>query len=113
MDGAERSPAERELLGRASADSCAQTRLSRGLSAVRRCLGLVLREGSDFFSFTGERETMMLQLGCVSGLVVKVAKLKKKMVKLFKIMVFSALCPLAFERDTSGQTETDNCGQGC
>lgn len=113
MDGAERSPAERELLGRASGDSCAQTRLSRGLSAVRRCLGLVLREGSDFFSFTGEMETMMLQLGCVSGLVVKVAKLKKKKVKLFKIMVFSALCPLAFERDTSGQRETDSCGQGC
>lgn len=108
MDGAERGPAESYC-----SDSCAQTRLSRGLSAVRRCLGLVLREGSDFFSFTGGMETRMLQLGCVSGLVVKVAKLKKK-VKLFKIMVFCALCPLAFEREIlQAKEKQSSCGKHC
>ena len=40
-------------------------------------------------------------------------KIKKK-VKLLKIMVFSALCPLALERerDTSGQRETDQSWAG-
>lgn len=77
-----------------------------------RCLSLVLRERSYFFSFTGGVETRMLHLGCVSGLVVKVAKLKRRSnyLKSWSSLLFVHW--LLRERDTSGQRETDQLWAG-